>query len=94
MSDYPSEEVLESIRTWNGDMEGCFEIMRENWWSSSLLFTRRGRIIKMSTGGWSGNEDLIDALHKATNVVWMLCWVSSTRGGHYVFEIPKGENNP
>ena len=39
----------------------------------------------VSTGGWSGHEDVISAL-RDNLMFWMLSWVSSTRGGHYVFE--------
>lgn len=46
-------------------------------------FVRR---IEMSTGGWSGNEDVIDALSENW-LFWSRCWVSNQRGGHYVFEV-------
>lgn len=40
---------------------------------------------RVSTGGWSGHEDLIEALRQATGF-WALCFWSERRGGHYVFE--------
>lgn len=40
---------------------------------------------RVSTGGWSGHEDLIDALRQARGF-WALCFWSERRGGHYVFE--------
>lgn len=39
----------------------------------------------ISTGGWSGNEDIIRAMQKA-DWGWTLNWVQSRRGGHYIFE--------
>ena len=41
---------------------------------------------KLSTGGWSGSEDVICAMEE-NYMFWMCCWISSLRGGHYVFEI-------
>lgn len=43
-----------------------------------------------STGGWSGNEDLIRAMEQNW-MIWSLTWVQSRRGGHYIFEDPKYE---
>lgn len=39
----------------------------------------------ISTGGWSGNEDIIHAMKKS-DFLWTLNWVQSRRGGHYIFE--------
>ena len=39
----------------------------------------------MVTGGWSGNEDIIDAM-RCNTMLWMLYWCSSERGGRYIFE--------
>jgi hypothetical protein len=49
---------------------------------------RRGRRWSISTGGWSGNESLIEALQR-NHIFWSLCWMKSERGGHFVFEVPK-----
>ena len=38
----------------------------------------------ISTGGWSGNEDLIGAMQNNA-MLWIMTWVSSRRGGHYTF---------
>lgn len=39
----------------------------------------------ISTGGWSGNEDIIHAMQSA-DFIWSMNWVQSRRGGHYIFE--------
>jgi hypothetical protein len=40
----------------------------------------------LHTGGWSGHESIINALQK-NELFWFLCWKSSHRGGHYVFDL-------
>lgn len=43
---------------------------------------------ELRTVGWSGNEAIADALRE-NEPLWNLCWVSSARGGHHVFELPR-----
>lgn len=86
MSDYPSEEILEKIK--NAPCSGVeefhalMELVRENW--SYDAWERDGDVYKISTYGWSGNEDLIAAL-MGNYIFWSLYWEQSKRGGHYVF---------
>ena len=44
------------------------------------------RKLTLSTGGWSGNEDLIGALMQNW-LWWSMCFCSHHTGGHYVFRI-------
>ena len=44
--------------------------------------------IECHTGGWSGNECIIQALEK-NKWVWAFFWEKSVRGGHFYFEIDK-----
>lgn len=44
-------------------------------------------IYRLSTGGWSDNEDMIQAL-QGNHLFWTLYWETSRRGGHHTFEIP------
>jgi hypothetical protein len=75
------------------------DYLRGIWWmptwgfhgpheAKDEFFDTNIRRYQLSTGGWSGNEDLIEALQQ-NFFFWSFCWQSSRRGGHYVFEIPE-----
>lgn len=85
---YPSQETIERIEQWpHDDHAGLMEFVREAWYYPDR-FGSRGRTYRLSTGGWSGNEEIILALQQ--NVMfWSMCWQSSRRGGHYVFRLMK-----
>lgn len=89
---YPTDATLESIRVWRPgeavDYRPLFENVRGVWYYPEYFELRLdGKTYDVSTGGWSGNEELIEAL-RANTLCWLLCWVSSRRGGHHVFELP------
>ena len=92
---YPSEETLRTIATWEAwDKEGWFEFIRSAWYYPEYFTNNDGKIT-MSTGGWSGNEDIISAMEE-NRVLWAFIWASSRRGGHYEFDItnePRMESN-
>jgi hypothetical protein len=86
---YPTEETLEAIRKWDcDDPAGKIALLRfvQKAWSYPLYFTKIAEEWHVSTGGWSGNEDLIRAMRK-NFVFWSLTWVQERRGGHYIFEV-------
>lgn len=101
--DYPTDAQLRRVRRWkieqNSDFDALMTFVRSLWWSPEWGWSvdaRRVREYKsgplqrryrVSTGGWSGNESLIDALRR-NFIFWAVCWRSSRRGGHYVFEVP------
>ena len=74
---YPHTIEIARIKTWPvqsmADLRGLLEYVRRRWkyddmmWAESdetddMLGGRRYREYRMSTGGWSGNEDLVGAL--------------------------------
>ena len=85
---YPTKDTLDEIRGWNPSYPaGCLEFCREAWRWSEDYWWQEGGQVHAATGGWSGNESIIAALRE-NYVLWSLVWVSSHRGGKYVFEIP------
>jgi hypothetical protein len=85
---YPTEMALERIRTWPySDPHGWFEFVSELWWMRAwgVRSNKPGEYL-FSTGGWSGNEDIIGAMQENW-ILWSTTWMQSNRGGHYVFEV-------
>jgi len=92
---YPTEETLDAIKSW-GDLsyEGQRNLL--NFVCKAWYYPDRIERVedegqekfRFSTGGWSGNEDLIEAL-SWNYMFWMLCWHSSKRGGYHVFKLKK-----
>lgn len=92
--EYPSDEELLDIEEWPfADTIGLMEHVRRLWAYSDHGYWDAHRredgtmVYRVSTAGWSGNEDLIAALKK-NQIWWLTCWFSSTRGGHYEFHCP------
>lgn len=94
---YPTEEFLTSIEIWRDrPYTELLDWIKPNWrysdfgyWTQQAEINQHGRSVtayRLSTGGWSGNESIIRALQD-NHIFWSLCWVSSHRGGHYVFEV-------
>lgn len=93
---YPTESDLKKIREFEGTPEEMVEYLRSIWEYADWGFSvRNGRDslgkacikVNMSTGGWSGNEDIIGEL--GSTFFWFFNWWSSRRGGHYEFRISK-----
>lgn len=92
MNDYPSKQDFKQIRQLAkkcpSTINELLDKMKDVWWMPDwgYRFTKR-RFLYLSTGGWSGNEDIISVLENTP--FWWLYWVSSRRGGHYIFHIKK-----
>lgn len=92
---YPTEEWLDYIRNYQPDesvpLTLFIDFLRDGWWMPDWGFhvTRKYKgecKLKLSTGGWSGNSEVIDAL--MSNIILMahLRFVSKYAGGHYTFK--------
>lgn len=89
---YPDGEELKRIAEWPyTDIAGMLEFVAGIWWCPSFGWHIEGDILKLSTGGWSGNESVIAAMQE-NRMFWALCWVSSRRGGHYEFDLSRIKN--
>jgi len=94
MSDYPTDEEVDRVRTWAFEAKGSFEDFMAyvksigRYWPNEFFgWEQDGRTYYISTGGWSGNEEILGAM-KVNLIFWTVCRVESRRGGHYVFELP------
>ena len=80
---------LEAIRKWDAgkDPEGLLEFIRPFWEPYGYMEIKGKRVkrVYMATGGWSGNESIIAALHDC--LFFAFWWQKSKRGGAYWFKI-------
>ena len=90
---YPTDAFLQSIRDWpyksgfNALLEHAMQgHIYDKYWSCEPD-ENGGKVWRISTGGWSGNESIIDALEE-NSMFWLICWYQSRRGGHYIFTCP------
>lgn len=91
---YPTDEELEIIKHLDGkDFDADVEKIQALWIYPESIYTTVEAdldgdditVLNVSTGGWSGHEDVIDAL-QSNHLWWALYWLESRRGGHYKFE--------
>ena len=87
--DYPTEDELQKIRDWPvGDNLGLLEFVRSIWWLPEWGWDSADGKYNISTGGWSGNEEIIGAM-QANYIFWGTCWRVSRAGGHFEFQVPE-----
>ncbi len=87
MNRYPSEPELEYIK--NFDMlkspaRVLMEYVESIWQYGDWGYKRTYHTWQLHTGGWSGNEDIVSALH-CNHLFWSLTFASMRSGGHYYF---------
>lgn len=88
---YPTEEEIKTVADWDltkQDAHKLIEYLETIWWhEEGIQFN--GRTLHLHTYGWSGNEDIIQAMKGSQ--FWMRFWDTTRRGGHYTFKgIKKG----
>lgn len=90
---YPDEAELARVRNWplTENWRPLIDFVRARW---ALTDAPEPEVIDgatfyaFHTGGWSGNEDLIGALH-SNPAFWLVCWERSHKGGKHVFRLPR-----
>lgn len=96
--DYPTEAELKKLASWKPvippeDMNKpvtpapwypYFEFVKSIWWSADWGFREEKGGYYLSTAGWSGNEQIIEAM-QSNFIFWSMWWQSTRRGGHYIF---------
>lgn len=96
---YPTQKALDLITEY-GNYDGetalkWFALIKPLWHLSSWGWREEddedhwGKIRRfyLSTAGWSGNEEIIEAMKLNDWYLWNECWEQSNRGGHYIFEV-------
>ena len=90
---YPTEETLETIKEWTPGSGKTFDDLMEFIAPvfadyGSFVKELDGRTYEITTGGWSGCEDAINALSD-NRIFWAVCWLEHKRGGYYKFKVPR-----
>lgn len=86
MAEYPLQEDLDTLSSWPMARAGeWLGLACRMWWMGDSLIHRTQRRLYLSTGGWSGNEDIAGAM--MGSFLWAIVWVSSRRGGHHVLDL-------
>lgn len=94
---YPTDWGIAAVRCFHGSPAALVELLEQMWWTPTLMTVdewldgQLGAVVRVSlaTGGWSGNETLIDTLDGS--MFHLRFWESSHRGGRHVYEVPKRE---
>jgi len=85
---YPTEETLRTIEAWDYEyIPGWLAYVREAWDTNYGRACIANGFLKLATGGWRGNEVIVQAMRK-NFILWTLTWESSHRGGLEVLRIP------
>ena len=80
---YPTEETLEKIKNWDpNDFNGLAVFIYNLWIYGNYSNYYPDISLALSTGGWSGHEDIINSIPKE----WINNFlIQSESGGHFIF---------
>jgi len=90
---YPTEAGLSAVRTFTGSARELVELLYEGMRAYGVVTIepkgeghRKVVEVYLATGGWSGNESIVDALRDS--FFWFVYWHQSGRGGAFWFRVP------
>ena len=90
---YPTDKALKRLRHWSmEDFAGALAFARTLWWHPNFGWSeyeaKDGRLYVLATGGWSGNESIIDALQDiGCGIMWAWVCEMSVKGGGYILKV-------
>lgn len=91
---YPTAETERAIANWDfRDAPGWLAYIQASWNHHYGRIWREDGLIKMATGGWSGNEAIVEAMRR-NSLLWSMLWESSHRGGLEVFRVGLEDHLP
>lgn len=80
---YPTSDTLLLIETFVGTPTAWLDFVCSVWYYPDQISKHSGMVI-MNTGGWSGNEEIVDAMRR-NRVQWSQCWISSPTLDEHIF---------
>jgi hypothetical protein len=100
--DYPTDAALERLATWpHQDVAGALDFAKAIWhWpdfarheldaheTAILHAAPDDKFLRLATGGWSGNEEIVRALN-CNLMIRALAWRLHARGGLHIYQYPK-----
>jgi hypothetical protein len=92
---YPTESWIARMRDFHGSPSQLVDLLEQLWWTPTLmtvdewLDVQCRTVVRVSlvTGGWSGNEQIIDFLNGS--MFHLLFWESSIAAGCTSTRFPK-----
>jgi len=86
--DYPTEEELNLLLEYGKkpieNREKVINLLTSIWHLGNWGLIIGKNTLELHTGGWSGNEQIIDVLSQT--LFWKMYWRKSEAGGHHYFK--------